>query len=122
MRTDLPSGGVAMTAQKTVESVAPPGSSDAEGHPHAGRMLALMALCAGTLQAMAAAMNLAVPSLAHSSLHPGPTALVWIVDAYLITFACLLIPGGALADRFGRKGVLLTGFGLFAGGSASAAG
>lgn len=111
-----------MTAQKTVESVAPPGSSDAEGHPHAGRMLALMALCAGTLQAMAAAMNLAVPSLAHSSLHPGPTALVWIVDAYLITFACLLIPGGALADRFGRKGVLLTGFGLFAGGSASAAG
>ncbi|MFF4341347.1 MFS transporter [Kitasatospora sp. NPDC001540] len=84
-------------------------------------VVALMSLCAGTLQAMAAAMNLAVPSIAHSALRPGPTALVWIVDAYLIAFACLLIPGGALADRLGRKGVLLTGLGLFAGGGLLAA-
>nr|WP_035872476.1 MFS transporter [Kitasatospora cheerisanensis] len=80
-----------------------------------------MSLCAGTLQAMAAAMNLAVPSIARSGLHPSPTALVWIVDAYLIAFACLLIPGGALADRLGRKGVLLAGLGLFTGGSLLAA-
>ncbi|MER8186727.1 MFS transporter [Kitasatospora sp. NPDC094015] len=89
--------------------------------PRSGEILVLMSLCAGTLQAMAAAMNLAVPSVARSSLHPSPTALVWIVDAYLIAFACLLIPGGALADRLGRKGVLLAGLGLFAGGGFLAA-
>jgi MFS family permease len=77
-----------------------------------------MAGCAGLLQAMAAAMNLAVPSIARSPLHPSPTGLVWIVDAYLITFACLLIPGGALADRHGRKGALLAGLLLFTGGCA----
>ncbi|MER5636191.1 MFS transporter [Kitasatospora sp. NPDC002227] len=98
---------------------APPATP--ESHPRGREVLVLMSLCAGTLQAMAAAMNLAVPSIAHSTLHPSPTALVWIVDAYLIAFACLLIPGGALADRFGRKGVLLTGLGLFAAGSLVAA-
>ncbi|AUG82060.1 hypothetical protein CFP65_7481 [Kitasatospora sp. MMS16-BH015] len=100
---------------RTETTSAPP------GHPRGRETLVLMSLCAGTLQAMAAAMNLAVPSIARSSLHPSPTALVWIVDAYLIAFACLLIPGGALADRFGRKGLLLAGLGLFTGGSLLAA-
>ncbi|GAA4837030.1 MFS transporter [Kitasatospora terrestris] len=93
----------------------------AADRPNARATVILMSLCAGTLQAMAAAMNLAVPSIARSDLHPSPTALVWIVDAYLIAFACLLIPGGALADRLGRKGVLLAGLGLFAGGGLLAA-
>ncbi|MFG2823471.1 MFS transporter [Kitasatospora sp. NPDC048365] len=93
----------------------------AADRPNARATVILMSLCAGTLQAMAAAMNLAVPSIAQSGLHPSPTALVWIVDAYLIAFACLLIPGGALADRLGRKGVLLAGLGLFAGGGLLAA-
>ncbi|WAL70544.1 MFS transporter [Kitasatospora sp. YST-16] len=105
------------TEQPPVEHVA---RASAE-RPGARTVVALMSLCAGTLQAMAAAMNLAVPSIARSALHPGPTALVWIVDAYLVAFACLLVPGGALADRFGRKGVLLTGLGLFAGGGLLAA-
>ncbi|GAA0659844.1 MFS transporter [Kitasatospora atroaurantiaca] len=111
-----------MEAQQIPIREAPDASSSApEGHPRSRETLVLTSLCAGTLQAMAAAMNLAVPSLAHSALHPSPTALVWIVDAYLIAFACLLIPGGALADRLGRKGVLLMGLGLFTGGSVLAA-
>ncbi|GLW71445.1 MFS transporter [Kitasatospora phosalacinea] len=100
---------------------AAPGEPTSAKRVGAGGTVALMSLCAGTLQAMAAAMNLAVPSIARSALHPGPTALVWIVDAYLIAFACLLVPGGALADRLGRKGVLLAGLGLFAGGGLLAA-
>lgn len=111
-----------MAARRIENEAAPVVSSPVTvEHPRGREMLVLMSLCVGTLQAMAAAMNLAIPSLAHSALHPGPTALVWIVDAYLIAFACLLIPGGALADRLGRKGVLLTGLGLFTGGSALAA-
>ncbi|MFJ1795164.1 MFS transporter [Kitasatospora griseola] len=111
-----------MEAKQSTNREALTGSSTAPaGRPRSSEVLVLMSLCAGTLQAMAAAMNLAVPSLAQSELHPSPTALVWIVDAYLVAFACLLIPGGALADRLGRKGVLLAGLGLFAGGSLLAA-
>ncbi|MFB9685414.1 MFS transporter [Amycolatopsis plumensis] len=66
---------------------------------------------------MVAAINLAVPPLAASGLHPSAPALVWIVDTYVIVFACLVIPAGAAGDRFGRKGVLLTGLGLFAAGT-----
>jgi MFS family permease len=91
-------------------------SAAAARHPRAREMLVLMMVCAAMVQGMAAAMNLAVPALSRSSLHPSPTGLVWIVDTYLVAFACLLIPAGALADRFGRKGVMLTGLGLFAGG------
>ncbi|MFC1410724.1 MFS transporter [Streptacidiphilus sp. N1-12] len=64
-----------------------------------------------------AAINLAVPMLAGSALHPSASALVWIVDTYVIFFACLVIPGGAAGDRFGRKGVLLAGLALFAVGA-----
>ncbi|MFE5286152.1 MFS transporter [Nocardia sp. NPDC056611] len=66
---------------------------------------------------MVAAINLAVPMLAASPLRPSASALVWIVDTYVIVFACLVIPGGAAGDRFGRKGVLLAGLGLFAVGA-----
>ncbi|WP_410589209.1 MFS transporter [Amycolatopsis sp. lyj-23] len=66
---------------------------------------------------MVAAINLAVPLLGASALQPSAPALVWIVDTYVVVFACLVIPAGAAGDRFGRKGVLLTGLGLFAAGT-----
>jgi MFS family permease len=79
----------------------------------------LTVMCAGVVLVvgMVAAINLAVPMLAASALHPSASALVWIVDTYVIVFACLVIPGGAAGDRFGRKGVLLAGLGLFAAGA-----
>ncbi|WP_222109291.1 MFS transporter [Streptomyces cupreus] len=52
-------------------------------------------------------MNLAVGRLATSALQPTATQVLWIVDSYLIVFGCLLIPSGAIGDRFGRKGALL---------------
>jgi MFS family permease len=66
------------------------------------------------LQAMVAGVNLAIPSLAASDLHPSHTDLVWIVDAYVLVFAALLIPLGALGDRIGRKRAVLGGLALFA--------
>ncbi len=44
----------------------------------------------------------------------------WIVDAYTLVFAGLLLPAGALGDRYGRKGVLVTGLVLFGGAAAAA--
>ncbi|KAA9156366.1 MFS transporter [Amycolatopsis acidicola] len=73
--------------------------------------------CVVLVVGMVAAINLAVPMLASSALHPSASALVWIVDTYVIFFACLVIPGGAAGDRFGRKGILLSGLALFAAGA-----
>src|SRR5580693_4857241 len=70
---------------------------------------------------MVAAVNLAIPKLQASSLHPSVSATAWVVDSYTLVFACLLIPAGALGDRFGRKRGMLIGLGLFAAGSALAA-
>ncbi|GAA3220784.1 MFS transporter [Nonomuraea helvata] len=76
-----------------------------------------MCACVVLVVGMVAAVNLAVPMLAASALRPSASALVWIVDTYVIFFACLVIPGGAAGDRFGHKGVLLTGLVLFAAGA-----
>ena len=70
---------------------------------------------------MVAAVNLAIPALQASSLSPSVSATAWIVDSYTLVFACLLIPAGALGDRFGRKRGMLIGLGMFAAGSAMAA-
>ncbi|WP_020418035.1 MFS transporter [Amycolatopsis sp. ATCC 39116] len=76
-----------------------------------------MCACVVLVVGMVAAINLAVPMLAASALRPSASALVWIVDTYVVFFACLVIPGGAAGDRFGRKGVLLSGLALFAAGA-----
>ncbi len=83
----------------------------------------LLTLCACVLvaQSMVAAINLLIPQLSSSSLHPSSSELLWTVDAYVIVFASLLIPAGALGDRHGHKGALLTGLGLFAAGAATSA-
>src|SRR5262245_6538125 len=47
--------------------------------------------------------------------------LQWMVNAYTLTFAVLLITGAALGDRFGRQRVFVIGLGVFIGGSALAA-
>jgi EmrB/QacA subfamily drug resistance transporter len=45
------------------------------------------------------------------------TQLTWIVDGYTLALACLLLPAGALGDRYGRRGALLAGLLIFAVGS-----
>ncbi|MEU7143678.1 MFS transporter [Nocardia sp. NPDC046473] len=96
----------------------PPTSREPLSRPVAQRgLLAVMCACVVLVVGMVAAINLAVPMLAASALHPSASTLVWIVDTYVIFFACLVIPGGAAGDRFGRKGVLLVGLLLFAVGA-----
>jgi EmrB/QacA subfamily drug resistance transporter len=64
-------------------------------------------------------VNVALPTLVRE-LHSSDSQLQWIVDAYNLVFAALLLVCGSLSDRFGRKGMLLGGLVLF--GLASAAG
>jgi EmrB/QacA subfamily drug resistance transporter len=65
-------------------------------------------------------LNTALPTLARV-LHAGTSSLQWITDAYTLCFAALLIPAGALGDRFGRKRSLTGGLAVFALGSLAAA-
>ena len=65
-------------------------------------------------------LNVALPTLVRE-LDATSTQLQWIVDVYGLVFAGLLLTGGALGDRFGRKGALTIGLVIFAGGSSLAA-
>jgi len=55
---------------------------------------------------------LSLPSIS-GSLTASFQQLEWVISAYMITFASCLLPAGALADRYGRKRVLLFGLALF---------
>ena len=62
----------------------------------------------------------ALPVLKHS-LHGGIPDLEWTVNAYNLCFACLLLTGAALGDRFGRRRMLCAGLAVFTLASAAAA-
>src|ERR1700753_684071 len=64
-------------------------------------------------------VNVALPALTRE-LHATTTQLQWVVDAYNLVFAALLLTFGSLSDRFGRKGMLLAGLAVV--GAASLAG
>jgi EmrB/QacA subfamily drug resistance transporter len=63
-------------------------------------------------------VNVGLPAIGRS-LRGGAADLQWIVNAYLLPLSALLLLGGALGDRFGRRGILIFGVVLF--GLASAA-
>jgi EmrB/QacA subfamily drug resistance transporter len=64
------------------------------------------------------ALYVAYPDIRSSFSDVSPAQLSWVLNAYTIAFAALLIPAGRLADRLGRKRVFLTGSALFAAASA----
>src|SRR5262245_61681264 len=61
-------------------------------------------------------VNLALPVL-QQSLDASPEAVQWIVEAYAIGLASLVLVGGVLGDRFGKRAVFLLGIGIFAAAS-----
>ncbi len=61
-------------------------------------------------------VSVALPTIGRE-LPASPTGLQWIVDAYVLIYASLLVAGGVIGDRRGRKGMFLLGIGLFGLGS-----
>jgi MFS family permease len=103
-------------------SVRPPAQQAATPDTPAVRHGAVTAVVCTALAAVVAAMsslNVAIPSIAGAT-HASQTQLAWIIDAYSLVFAALLLPAGALGDRFGRRRALLTGLTIFGTGSAVA--
>ena len=86
------------------------------------RWLALAVLCVSILiiNLDSTVLNVALPTLVRD-LHATSRQLQWIVDAYALVYGGLVLVGGSLADRVGRKRTFVAGLAAFAGGSAWAA-
>lgn len=94
MRRQLPPGQTASASQR-------------------GLILGVIGLGMLLISASVASLNLALPRIA---LETGASSAqqTWIVDAYAVALASLLLPMGALGDRFGRREFMLLGYSLFA--------
>ncbi|WP_212612648.1 MFS transporter [Pseudonocardia hierapolitana] len=77
-------------------------------------MAVLAAMCVGMFLVLldVTVVNVALPSIA-SGLGADPAATQWIVDAYAVAIAGLLLAGGTVGDRIGHRRVVLTGLGVF---------
>src|SRR5207342_2508161 len=82
------------------------------------RWLALVVLCLGVLMIVldTTVVNVALPSI-RDDLRFDDASLVWVVNAYLLTFGGFLLLGGRLGDLFGHRRLFLVGIGLFTAAS-----
>ena len=80
----------------------------------------LFIACAGVAIVIASmvALNTALSDIAIATAAT-QTQLTWIVDSYTLLLACLLLPAGAIGDRYGRRSALLVGTAIFALASAA---
>src|ERR1700753_4468072 len=78
------------------------------------RWLALIVLCLGVSMIVldTTIVNVALPSIA-SDLGFSETSLVWVVNAYMLTFCGFLLLGGRLGDLYGHRKLFLAGITLF---------
>jgi len=83
-------------------------------------ILAVLIISLFTVNLDNTVLNVALPTLA-TSLHADMSQLQWIVDAYVLLFAGLLLAAGALGDRFGRRRIMLAGLVVFGAGSLASA-
>ena len=84
-----------------------------------GVITAVVCLALAAVVAAMASLNVALPDIARDT-HATQTELVWVIDAYSLAFASLLLPAGGLGDRYGRRVALIIGLLIFGAGSAIA--
>ncbi|ASW01122.1 MFS transporter [Paraburkholderia aromaticivorans] len=83
-------------------------------HPCRRKKLALAATILGSSMAFidGSVVNVALPSI-QTELGASVAAIQWVVDAYLLFLGALVLVGGSLGDRLGRRTVFIAGIGLF---------
>jgi EmrB/QacA subfamily drug resistance transporter len=86
------------------------------------RVWTLATVCLGQFMILVdvTVVNVALPSV-QRGLGVGPAGLEWVVNAYVLALASLILVGGTLGDRYGRKRVFLLGFVVFTVFSAACA-
>jgi EmrB/QacA subfamily drug resistance transporter len=85
-----------------------------EGENKREKIIVLLTMCFALFMAMLdnTVVNVALPTIS-KSLGAGFSGLQWIVDGYVLAFASLLLTGGILGDRYGRKRMFLAGLAGF---------
>src|ERR1700709_2773369 len=79
-------------------------------------LVPVVCIALATVVSANASLNGALPAVARAP-HASQTSLAWVIDAYSLVFAALLLPAGALGDRYGRRRALLVGLVVFGTGS-----
>jgi len=74
--------------------------------------LAVVCLATAMLMLDIAVVNTALPHIARD-LNAGLTGVQWVVDAYTLALATVVLSAGSVADRFGRRRIFIWGMGLF---------
>lgn len=90
------------------------------GRTRQGPVLAVICLAVFTVNVDTTIVNVTLPTLVRE-LDATTRELQWIVDSYLLVFAALVLAGGSLSDRLGRRAALVTGLAVFGLGNALAA-
>lgn len=83
------------------------------------RTFAIASIAAFLVSVDATILFATFPALQRAFRDATPADLSWVLNAYTVVFAALLVPAGRLADRHGRKRVFLVGLGLFLSASAA---
>src|ERR1044072_4472093 len=85
-----------------------------EGENAREKVIVLLTMCFALAMAMLdnTVVNVALPRI-QQDLNAGFSELQWVVDAYVLAFASLLLTGGILGDRYGRKKMFLGGVAVF---------
>jgi EmrB/QacA subfamily drug resistance transporter len=78
--------------------------------------LALVCVATAMLMLDIAVVNTALPHIAHD-LRSGLSGVEWVIDAYTLTLAAVVLSAGSLSDRFGRRLIFAIGMGLFTAAS-----
>lgn len=94
--------------------MADPSSRSPVGLDRRTRWLALLVLCLGVLMIVldTTIVNVALPSI-RDDLAFSETSLVWVVNAYMLTFGGFLLLGGRLGDLYGHRRLFVAGIALF---------
>ncbi|MBF6202314.1 MFS transporter, partial [Nocardia cyriacigeorgica] len=86
-------------------------------HSATGRWILLATILGSSMASLdATVVSVALPRIGES-LHTDVAGLQWTVNGYTLTLACLVLPCGALGDRYGRRLVLVLGLVIFAASS-----
>jgi EmrB/QacA subfamily drug resistance transporter len=91
-------------------------SADSRQSTHPNLILAICCMSLLIVGMDVTIVNVALPAIQHD-LHAGLSGLQWILDAYTLVVASLLMLAGSMSDRFGRRRVFQIGLGLFILGS-----
>lgn len=83
---------------------------------HRPLILAALCLCAFAVNLDVTIVNITLPTLVRD-LDASTRELQWVVDAYTLVFAALVLAAGSLGDRFGRRGTLLAGLVVYGVGN-----